>query len=66
VPWARTQLPEDENPRLVEPKPPREVDGLEVDLKPTVPLLGLPDCDGDSAVETEPEGRLDDVERRRS
>jgi hypothetical protein len=36
-------------------------------LKPTLPLLGLlVDRDGDSAVETEPEGRPDEVERRRS
>jgi len=35
-------------------------------LKPTVPLLGRVDVDGDNAVETEPEGRLDNVERRLS
>ena len=39
---------------------------LEVDLKPTVPLLGRVEVDGDNAVETEPEGRLDNVERRLS
>jgi hypothetical protein len=67
APGARTQLPDDEKPRLVEPNPPRDVDEPEVDLKPTLPPLGLlVDLDGDSAVETEPEGRLDEVERRRS
>jgi hypothetical protein len=34
-------------------------------LKPTLPLLGRPvDCDGDKAVETGPDRRLDEVERR--
>ena len=56
------QLPDDEKPWLVDPKPPRDVDELEVevDLKPTVPgpVLGrLLDVDGDSAVDTDPDGR---------
>src|SRR6185436_13187374 len=66
------QLPDEENPRLVDPKPPRDVDELdvpEVDLKPTLPEAGLVlllvDLVGDSAVETEPEGRFD-VERGQS
>ena len=67
------QLPDDENPRLVDPKPPRDVDELdvepEVDLKPTLPeaglVLPLVDFVGDSAVETEPDGRFD-VDRGQS
>ena len=67
------QLPEDEYPRLVEPKPPRDgeelEEDLEVDLKPTLPgavLVLLVDLDGDSAVDTEPDGRLDEAGRGRS
>jgi len=42
---------------------------VEVDLNPTLPevLRGLlVDVDGDNAVETEPDGRLDEVGRGRS
>jgi hypothetical protein len=54
------QLPEDENERLVDPKPPRDVDELEVELLGRLVLLV---CEGDRAVETELGGRLEEIER---